>query len=89
MTEIAERRYVSSVTRRLAGWLARLHKQLSDRIFADRDAFAIEHGWEITKTAGWFGFGGRIYRDRRFDGRRPPMLASGRTEARSRRAGAR
>jgi hypothetical protein len=48
---------------------------VSDHIFADGDAFAIEHRWEVTKTAGWFGFGGRIYRDLRFDSRRLPMLA--------------
>jgi len=62
-------------------------QQLSDHIFADGDAFAIEHGWEITKTAGWFGFGGRMYRDLRFDGWRLPMLAEqpyGRREQASR-----
>ncbi|MGN6174690.1 MAG: hypothetical protein ACTHPS_17355 [Streptosporangiaceae bacterium] len=49
-----------------AGWVARLLRQLSDRVFAGGDAFARENGWEITKTTGRFGFGARSYRDPRF-----------------------
>jgi hypothetical protein len=47
-------------------WVARLLRQLSDRVFAGGDAFARENGWEITKTTGRFGFGARSYRDPRF-----------------------
>jgi hypothetical protein len=49
-----------------AEWFARLQRQLSDRVFADCDAFASRNGWEITKTTGRFGFGARSYRDPRF-----------------------
>jgi hypothetical protein len=48
-----------------AEWVVRLLRQLSDRVFADGDAFARENGWEITKTTGRFGFGARSYRDPR------------------------
>ena len=47
-------------------WFARLQRQLSDRVFADGDAFARRNGWEITKTTGRSGFGARSYRDPRF-----------------------
>ena len=59
-----------------AGWVARLLRQLSDRVFAGSDAFARENGWEITKTTGWFGFGARSYRDPRF-GPRPKAARQG------------
>jgi hypothetical protein len=45
--------------------MARLLRQLSDRVFAGGDAIAREKGWEITKT-GRCGFGARSYRDPRF-----------------------
>jgi hypothetical protein len=48
-----------------ADWIARLLRQLSDRVFADGDAFARKNGWEITNTTGPFGFGARSYRDPR------------------------
>jgi hypothetical protein len=66
MTQTAPRRRVASVHRHLTGWLARLQQQLSDRLFADTDASAREHGWRITETAGRFGFGARSYCDPRF-----------------------
>jgi hypothetical protein len=49
-----------------AGWLARLQRRLSDRVFAAGDAFARQNRWQITKTTGRFGFGARSYRDPRF-----------------------
>jgi hypothetical protein len=49
-----------------AGWIARFKRLLSDRVFASADAFARQHGWEITKTTTWSGFGARSYRDPRF-----------------------
>jgi hypothetical protein len=66
MTQTAAARHVGSVPRRLTGWIARFQRQLSDRIFADGDAFAREHGWKTTKTTGRFRFGARSYRDPRF-----------------------
>ena len=66
MIQTARRRDTGTMPRRLAGWLARLQSQLSDRLFADQDAFARQHGWQITKTTGRFGFGGRAYHDPRF-----------------------
>jgi len=47
-------------------WVARLLRQLSDRVFGGGDAFARANGWEITKTTGRLGFGARSYRDPRF-----------------------
>jgi hypothetical protein len=52
VTETATRRYPGSVPRRLAGWIARLQRHLSDCLFAGGDGFAREHGWQITKTTG-------------------------------------
>ena len=66
MSQTALRRGVGNMPQRLAGWIARLRGRLSDRLFADEDVFAREHEWEITKTAGRFGFGARSYRDPRF-----------------------
>ena len=50
--------------------LTRLRQRLSDRLWADDDAFARQAGWTITKTGGRFGFQGRVYRDPRFSQRR-------------------
>jgi hypothetical protein len=86
MTQTATRRHASSVPRRLTGWIARLQRQLSDRIFADGDAFARVRGWEITKTAGRLGFGARSYRDPRFS-QRPAAVRQG-PECTGRRADA-
>ena len=88
MTQTATRRHTGSVPRRLAGWIARLQRQLSGRVFADGDAFAREHGWEITTTTGRLGFGARRYRDPRFGqraaaARQGPECTGGRPDARS------
>jgi hypothetical protein len=66
MTEISTPQCVGGVVGRLAGRIAQLQRQLSNRIHADGDAFAREHGWSIAATAGRLGFGGRLYRDPRF-----------------------
>ena len=50
--------------------LTRLRQQLSDRLWAEDDAFARQAGWTITKTRGRFGLQGRVYRDPRFSQRR-------------------
>ncbi len=88
MTQTATDRHTGSLPRCLAGWIARLQRQLSDRVFADGDAFACAHGWEITKTPGRFGFGARSYRDPRFgqraaEARHGPECTGGRPDARS------
>ncbi len=66
MTEITARRRVGGMPGRLAVRVARLQRQLSDRMHADGDAFAREHGWAIAETSGRLGFGARVYRDPRF-----------------------
>jgi hypothetical protein len=82
MTHTAPRRRPDSVHR--ARWLARLRQQLSERIFADGDAFARENLWEITKTTGRWGFGTRTYRDPRFEQRTTasPGISARRAERR-------
>ncbi len=50
-------------------WITRFQQRLSDRLWAEDDAFARQAGWTITKTTGRFGFGARVYRDPRFDQR--------------------
>jgi hypothetical protein len=87
MTQISPRRGPSSRPRPLGAWIVRLQRQLSDRLFAEGDAFAREQGWESTKSTGRFGFGTRIYRDPRF-GLRPTArqgeeCAGWRSDARS------
>jgi hypothetical protein len=88
MTQTATRRQAGSVPRRLARWIARLQQQLSDSGFTDGDAFASEHGWQITKTTARFGFGARSYRDPRFGQRAAaarlgPESTGGRPDVRS------
>jgi hypothetical protein len=65
-------------------WITRLRQRLSDRLWAEDDAFARQAGWTITKTRGRFGLQGRVYRDPRFSHRRaratttaPPATAVG------------
>jgi hypothetical protein len=67
MTDMAAGRRAEGLTGRLSAWIARRQQQFSDYIHADGDALARERGWTITKTTGRFGFGGRVYRDPRFD----------------------
>jgi len=70
MTEITARRRAGGLPGRLAARVARLQRRLSDRVHADGDAFAREHGWTIATTSGRLGFGTRVYRDPRFGQRR-------------------
>jgi hypothetical protein len=51
----------------VSAWITRRQQQFSDHLHADGDALARERGWTITTTTGRFGFGGRVYRDPRFD----------------------
>jgi hypothetical protein len=67
MTDLAAGQRAKGITERVRAWIAQRQRQLSDHIHADGDAFAREHGWTITTTTGRFGFGGRVYRDPRFD----------------------
>jgi hypothetical protein len=69
MTQTALRRCGGNMPHPLGAWIVRLQRLMSDRLFAEGDAFARERGWEITKSTGRSGFGARIYRDPRFDQR--------------------
>jgi hypothetical protein len=70
MTEIERRAHVGSGLGRVAARIAQLQQRLSDRIFAEGDALAREHGWTVEKASGRFGLGARVYRDPRFDHRK-------------------
>jgi hypothetical protein len=67
MTDMAASQRAKGVSARVSAWIVRLQQQFSDHLHADGDALAGERGWTITKTTGRFGFGGRVYRDPRFD----------------------
>jgi hypothetical protein len=67
MTDMAARRGSERLAQRVSAWIARRQEQFSDHLHADGDALARERGWTIAKTTGRFGFGGRVYRDHRFD----------------------
>lgn len=72
MTETTARRRVGVLTR-IPTWIGRRQRELSDRVHAAGDECARQHGWEVTKSTGRFGFGARTYRDPRFDGRCPQL----------------
>jgi hypothetical protein len=67
MTDMAAGRRAEGLAGRVSAWIARRQQQCSDHLHADGDALARERGWTITTTTGRFGFGGRVYRDPRFD----------------------
>ena len=67
MTDMAAGRRAEGLTTRVKAWIAQRQHQFSDHLHADGDAFATARGWTITTTTGRFGFGGRAYRDPRFD----------------------
>jgi hypothetical protein len=69
MTDMAANQPGKGVTARVSAWIARRQRQFSDHLHADGDALARDRGWTIAKTTGRFGFGGRVYRDPRFDQR--------------------
>ncbi len=46
-------------------------RKLSDRIHAAAEDHARALGWEVTENPGPLGLNGRIYRDPRFNARRP------------------
>jgi hypothetical protein len=46
-------------------------QQLSDHVHAAGDHHASARGWTVTTTVSRLGMGGRIYRDPRFDSRKP------------------
>jgi len=68
MTDIPTGRPAGSVFSRLAARIGRRQRELSDRVHANRDAFARDAGWCVVPVTGRFGFGGRIYRDRDLTG---------------------
>lgn len=57
----------TSLRLKLSGLIGQRQQQLSDRLHQSGDAYAEAHGWTIIRTTGLFGFGGRRYRDPRFD----------------------
>ena len=70
-------RFITITGRKRAGvlawmftWTGQCQRELSDRVHAAADKRAHQHGWEVTKSTGRFGFGARSYRDPRFDDRR-------------------
>jgi hypothetical protein len=67
MTDMAAGQPAKGVIGRVSAWIARRQQQFSDQLHADEDALARERGWTITTTTGRLGFGGRVYRDPRFD----------------------
>ena len=69
MAETTTRRQ-ASILAPVPGWIGRCQRELSDRVHAVGDECARQHGWEITKSTGRFGFGARSYRDPRFGDRR-------------------
>jgi hypothetical protein len=87
MAETAARRRVGVLTR-IPTWIGWRQRELSDRVHAAGDECARQHGWEVTKSTGRFGFGARSYRDPRFGDRRWQLgrqqiegPTSGRTDA--------
>ena len=64
----------------LVAWMARLLNDFGHRLFADADATARQHGWQVTQLSGGLG---RRYRDPRFDSlvRCPSCLGMGDVDA--------
>jgi hypothetical protein len=60
----------AGILARMPAWIGRRQSELSDRVHAAGDECARQHGWQVTKSTGRFGFGMRSYRDPRFGDRR-------------------
>ena len=75
MTEITSRTR-AGIAARSSGWVGLRQQELSNRVHAAGDAAARQHGWTVTATTGWFGFGARSYRDPRFNDRRQQLALS-------------
>jgi hypothetical protein len=75
MTEITSRTR-AGIAARISGWVGRRQQELSNRVHAAGDAAARRHGWTVTATTGWFGFGARSYRDPRFNNQRQQLALS-------------
>jgi hypothetical protein len=75
MTEITSRTR-AGIAARISGWVGRRQQELSNRVHAAGDAAARQHGWTVTATTGWFGFGTRSYRDPRFNNQRQQLALS-------------
>jgi hypothetical protein len=71
----------AGILAQMPAWIGRRQRELSDPVYAAGDAAARQHGWTVTATTGRFGFGGRSYRDPRFDNRRQQLSLSGQDAA--------
>lgn len=80
MTEITSRTR-AGIAVRISGWVGLRQQELSNQAHAAGDAVARQHGWTVTATTGWFGFGARSYRDPRFNDRRQQLALSGQDAA--------
>jgi hypothetical protein len=74
MTETTARRR-AGILARIPAWIGRRQRELSDRVHTAADECARLHGWQVTRSTGWFGLGARSYRDPRFGGRRQQRSA--------------
>jgi hypothetical protein len=75
VTETTARRR-TGIPALMSAWIGRRQRELSNRVHAAGDEGARQHGWEITKSTGRFGFGARSYRDPRFDDYRDSRAAT-------------
>jgi hypothetical protein len=64
LTKISSLSSEDKTSTSLVGWLARVLRNFGDRLFADADARARQHGWQVTRRNGGLS---RRYRDPRFD----------------------
>lgn len=65
----------AGIAARMISWIGRRQSDLSGRIHTAGEEEARRNGWTVTKSTGRLGFGGRSYRDPRFDGRRRQLTA--------------
>jgi hypothetical protein len=75
MTQITIHPRAGAVAR-ISAWVRRRQGDLSNRVHAAADERARRYGWEVKRSTGRFGFGERMYRDPRFDGRRRQLSHS-------------
>ena len=64
LTKVSSLTSEDKMSTSLVDWLSRLLRNFGDRLFADTDARARRHGWQVTRRHGGLS---RRYRDPRFD----------------------